>query len=82
LVSRTDLSETDQQCREADITCDVRFGSKTYGLRAMAVINLRRAGLSYAQIGRHRRYDARMVEHYCRNADMRSTSHSALAMAR
>jgi DNA-binding CsgD family transcriptional regulator len=58
------------------------LGQKTYGLRAVAVINLRRAGLSSAQIGRHRRYDARMVEHYCRNADMRSTSHSALVMAR
>jgi DNA-binding CsgD family transcriptional regulator len=41
------------------------------GLRATAVINLRRAGLSYAQIGDIVGMSAKMVERYCRNADMR-----------
>jgi hypothetical protein len=50
-------------------------------------INLRRAGLSYAQIGDIVGMSAKMVEHYCRNADMRSNSRAALthlerAMAR
>ena len=51
------------------------------------IINLRRAGLSYAQIGDIVGMSAKMVEHYCRNADMRSNSRAALthlerAMAR
>jgi DNA-binding CsgD family transcriptional regulator len=58
-----------------------------HGLRATAVINLRRAGLSYAQIGDIVGMSTKMVEHYCRNADMRSNSRAALthlerAMAR
>ena len=50
-----------------------------HGLRATAVINLRRAGLSYAQIGDIVGMSAKMVERYCRNADMRSNSRAALA---
>ena len=50
-----------------------------HGLRATAVVNLRRAGLSYAQIGDIIGMSAKMVEHYCRNADMRSNSRAALA---
>jgi DNA-binding CsgD family transcriptional regulator len=62
-------------------------GLTLHGLRATAVINLRRAGLSYAQIGDIVGMSAKMVEHYCRNADMRSNSRAALthlerAMAR
>jgi DNA-binding CsgD family transcriptional regulator len=58
-----------------------------HGLRATAVINLRRAGMSFAQIGDIVGMGAKMVEHYCRNADMRSNSRAALthlerAMAR
>ena len=54
-------------------------GLTLHGLRATAVINLRRAGLSYAQIGDIVGMSAKMVEHYCRNADMRSNSRAALA---
>jgi DNA-binding CsgD family transcriptional regulator len=62
-------------------------GLTLHGLRATAVINLRRAGLSFAQIGDIVGMGAKMVEHYCRNADMRSNSRAALthlerAMAR
>jgi DNA-binding CsgD family transcriptional regulator len=53
-------------------------GLTLHGLRATAVINLRRAGLSYAQIGDIVGMSAKMVEHYCRNADMRSNSRAAL----
>src|SRR5262245_15892636 len=53
-------------------------GLKLHGLRATAVINLRRAGLSYAQIGDIVGMSAKMVEHYCRNAGMRSNSRAAL----
>jgi DNA-binding CsgD family transcriptional regulator len=44
----------------------------------LAVINLRRAGLSYAQIGDIVGMSPKMVEHYCRNADMRSNSRATL----
>jgi integrase len=62
-------------------------GLTLHGLRATAMINLRRAGLSFAQIGDIVGMGAKMVEHYCRNADMRSNSRAALthlerAMAR
>ena len=39
----------------------------------------RRAGLSYAQIGDIVGMSAKMVEQYCKNADMRSNSRAALA---
>jgi DNA-binding CsgD family transcriptional regulator len=62
-------------------------GLTLHGLRATAVINLRRAGLSYAQIGDIVGMSPKMVEGYCKNADMRSNSRAALthlerAMAR
>ena len=62
-------------------------GLTLHGLRATAVINLRRAGMSYAQIGDIVGMSAKMVEHYCKNADMRANSRAALthlerAMAR
>jgi len=62
-------------------------GCTLHGLRATAVINLRRAGLSYAQIGDIVGMSAKQVEGYCRNADMRSNSRATLthlerAMAR
>jgi DNA-binding CsgD family transcriptional regulator len=58
-----------------------------HGLRSTAIINLRRAGLSFAQIGDIVGMSSKMVERYCRNADMRSNSRAALthlerAMAR
>ena len=67
--------------------CDPQLkGLTLHGLRATAVMNLRRAGLCMrrsANVG----MSAKMVEHYCRNADMRSNSRAALthlerAMAR
>jgi len=54
-------------------------GLTLHGLRATAVISHRRAGLSYAQIGDIVGMSAKMVEHYCRNAAMRSNSRAALA---
>ncbi|MFZ0068290.1 MAG: hypothetical protein WAK90_19165 [Pseudolabrys sp.] len=54
-------------------------GLTLHGLRATAVISHRRAGLSYAQIGDIVGMSAKMVEHYCRNSDMRSNSRAALA---
>ena len=62
-------------------------GLALHGLRATAVISHRRAGLSYAQIGDIVGMSAKMVERYCKNADMRSNSRAALthlerAMAR
>ena len=62
-------------------------GCTLHGLRCTAVINLRRAGLSYPNIADIVGMSAKMVEHYCRNADMRSNSRAALthlerAMAR
>jgi hypothetical protein len=61
--------------------------SRLHGLRASAVINLPPAGLSYAQIGDIVGMIAKMVEHYCRNADIRANSLAAVvhlerAMAR
>jgi DNA-binding CsgD family transcriptional regulator len=53
-------------------------GCTLHGLRCTSVINLRRAGLSYAQIGDIVGMSTGMVEHYCRNADMRSNSRAAL----
>ena len=53
-------------------------GLKLHGLRATAVIRLRRAGLSYAQIGDIVGMSAKMVERYCRNADLRVNSRTAL----
>jgi DNA-binding CsgD family transcriptional regulator len=44
------------------------------------VINLRRNGLSFAQIGDIVGMSAKMVERYCRNADMRSNSRAALSI--
>jgi hypothetical protein len=62
-------------------------GLTLHGLRATAVIKLRRAGLSYAQIGDIVGMSAKMVERYCRNADLKLNSRAAVthlerAMAR
>jgi len=67
-----------RQFAEARDAIPERKGLTLHGLRATAVINLRRAGLSYAQIGDIVGMSAKMVEHYCRNAGMRSNSRAAL----
>jgi DNA-binding CsgD family transcriptional regulator len=76
-----------RQFAEARDAIPELMGLTLHGLRATAVINLRRAGLSYAQIGDIVGMSAKQVEGYCRNADMRSNSRAALthlerAMAR
>jgi DNA-binding CsgD family transcriptional regulator len=67
-----------RQFAEAQDAIPELNGLTLHDLRATAVINLRRAGLSYAQIGDIVGMSAKMVEHYCRNADMRSNSRAAL----
>src|SRR5262249_6580994 len=54
-----------RQFAEARDAIPERKGLTLHGLRATAVINLRRAGLSYAQIGDIVGMSANMVEHYC-----------------
>jgi len=67
-----------RQFAEARDAIPELHGLTLHGLRATAVISLRRAGLSFAQIGDIVGMGAKMVEHYCRNADMRSNSRAAL----
>lgn len=53
-------------------------GTTLHGLRCTAVIRLRRAGLSTAQIGDIVGMSIAMIERYCRFADRKISGHAAL----